>query len=101
MSRGREGAARGGDGGGRVALYSISPSPEDVDLGGGGLPPHAFSPPDQQRADLSLSLLTRPRALTRGVSRLPPSSIHGWIGIPQLATVASKTLRKIVSTVKR
>jgi hypothetical protein len=30
-SRGREEAARGGDGGGRVTPRSISPTPEDVD----------------------------------------------------------------------
>jgi hypothetical protein len=48
-----------------------------------------------------ISLFPRPHFLTRGVSRLPPYGIRGWVGISWLTAATPKTLHKIASIVKR
>jgi hypothetical protein len=97
-SRCGEGAIHGGDGGGRVAPRSTYPLSKDAYLEGASFP-HLFAAHPVVRR--SLSILSRPRFLTGGVSCLLPYGIHGWVGIPWLTTAAPKTLRKITSALKR
>jgi hypothetical protein len=63
-----------------------------------------FHPPLFHHPTNGASISLSPHApcvLAGGVSRLPPYGIHGWVGIPQLATAAPEGLRKIMSAVKR
>jgi hypothetical protein len=63
--------------GGRVISYSVSPSLEDVHLGG-GVHPLPFLHPI---GGMLISLSLHPHALTRGMSPLPPCGIRGQVSI--------------------
>jgi hypothetical protein len=72
-------------------------------LGGASVgPPLIFSPPVRQNVDLSLSLRAH-TSLSEACFAPPPPlyAILGQVGILQLTVAAPKTLRKIVSTMKR